>query len=239
MSNTFTVFGLQRSGTNFLEQLVTRNINHVNIVNRWKPGDGIWKHAYDVENKNPGANATGLKGSKEKAEMIGNRIHAIYVHKHPYSWIQSITNKNVDIKKTYPFVVEEGAMMLGNLNIVKLAELYRDHTKYWLNKVETSNVYHVKYEDLIQNNEKTEEIVRDIAQFFNRNLKANKINIPDKVSQSNKFTEQDREKYKKYRIQTLTYEHIQKINSILKPALLSRQGYDLIESERDYREHKV
>ena len=242
MSNTFTVFGLQRSGTNFLEQLLTQNVNQVTIVNRWKPGDGIWKHAYDLENKPDNGSAVGLKGDKQKADMIGGRIHAIYIHKHPYSWIQSITNKHVDIKKTYPFVIENSEdpnMMLKELNIVKLAEMHRDHTAYWLNKVANRKVYHLKYEDLIESEEKTEAIVNDIAEFFNRKLKHKHIRIPDKVSQSNKFTEADREKYKKYRIETLTYEHIQKINSILNREHLQKQGYDLIETERDYRHHKV
>lgn len=239
MSNTFTVFGLQRSGTNFFEQLLTQNVTQVHIISRWKPGDGIWKHAYDVENKPTNGTAVGLKGDQEKAEMIGNRIHAIYIHKHPYSWIQSITNRHVDIKKTYPFVAEQSNMMLKELNIIKLAELYRDHSAYWLNKVTTKNVYRVKYEELIESKEKTEAVVTDAAQFFNRKLKNNKIRIPDKVSQSNKFTEAEREKYKKHCIQTLEYEHIQEINRILNYDDIQKQGYDLIETERDYRFHKV
>lgn len=239
MSNTFTVFGLQRSGTNFLEQLLKSNVGQVNIVNRWKSSDGIWKHAYDMEKKPNDGKSAGEQGDKRKAEMIGNRIHAIYVHKHPYSWIQSITNKHVDIKKTYPFVTEKSSIMLKDLNLIRLAQLYRDHTAYWLDKVETRKVYHVKYEDLIESDAHTKEIVKDISSFFNRNLKHKTIQIPNRVSQSNKFTEKEREKYKKYQIQTLSYEHIQEINRILNRDHLEKQGYDLIETERDYREHKV
>lgn len=239
MSNTFTVFGLQRSGTNFLEKLLSQNINNVNIVNRWKAGDGIWKHAYDVENKPRDGKSVGLCGDREKANMIGSRIHAVYIHKHPYSWLQSITNKHVDIKKTYPFVTEKSTIMLNQLNLIRLTQLYRDHTEYWLNKVEERKVYHLKYEDLIESPEKTKEIVKDIASFFDRKLKNNKIEIPERVSQSDKFTEDDRERYKKYRIQTLSYEHIQEINLILNREHLKKQGYDLIETEHDYRAHKV
>jgi hypothetical protein len=65
------------------------------------------------------------------------------------------------------------------------------------------------------------------------------LHFPDRVSQSNKFTEKEREKYKKYRIQTLSYEHIQEINRIFNHDHLEKQGYDLIETERDYRAHKV
>jgi hypothetical protein len=71
MSNTFTVFGLQRSGTNFLEQLLKSNVGQVNIVNRWKSSDGIWKHAYDMEKKPNDGKSAGEQGDKRKAEMVG------------------------------------------------------------------------------------------------------------------------------------------------------------------------
>ena len=241
MSDTFTVFGLQRSGTNFLEQLVAKNIRNTKIVNRWKAGDGIWKHAFGVESKPTGASAIGMKGDPEKAKMIGNRIHAIYIHKHPYSWIQSITTKHVDIKKTYPFVTNElgqKANVLNGLNILHLAQLYHDHTRYWLDKVETRKVYHVKYEDLIFSPEKTKEIVTDIAQFFNRKLKETNILIPEKVGQSDKFNEEKRKQYRNYRITTLSYEQIQHINSILDRDAMAKQGYTMIETEEEYRNHK-
>lgn len=239
MSNTFTVFGLQRSGTNFLEQLLKNNVSQVNIVNRWKSGDGIWKHAYDMEKKPTNGKTAGEQGDKTKAEMIGGRIHAIYIHKHPYSWLQSITNKHVDIKKTYPFVTDDSTIMLKDLNLIRLTQLYRDHTAYWLNKVETRKVYHVKYEDLIESESHTKEIVKDIASFFDRKIKHKTIQIPNRVSQSKQFTEEERQRYKKYQIQTLSYEHIQEINRILNRDHLEKQGYDLIETERDYRAHKV
>lgn len=241
MSDTFTVFGLQRSGTNFLEQLVTKNIRNTKIVNRWKAGDGIWKHAFGIENKPTDAGPIGMKGDPEKAKMIGNRIHAIYIHKHPYSWIQSITTKNVDIKKTYPFVARElnqAENVLGGLNILHLAQLYYDHTQYWLDKVETRKVYHVKYEDLIFSPEKTKEIVTDIAQFFNRKLKETNIVIPDKVGQSDKFNEEKRKQYRTYRITTLSYEQIMHINTILDRDAMAKQGYTMIETKEDYEKHK-
>lgn len=245
MSDIFTAFGLQRSGTNFTEELITTNFCDAEIVNCWrgrKTGNGIWKHAYDVEYKSPKERVNGLKGDKEKAEMIGREINSIYIHKHPYSWIQSLLRKKVDIKSTYPSVIQDldsEENVVNGLNIVHMAQLYHDHTQYWLNKVETRKVYHIKYEDLISSTKRTKEIVLDMAKFFNKKLKNDEIEIPTRVTASGKFNEDKRIQYKTYQIKTLTFEQIQKINSILSPALLARQGYDLIETEQDYRAHKV
>lgn len=241
MSDTFTVFGLQRSGTNFLQQLITRNIRNTKIANTWRAGDGIWKHAFGIENKPTDAGPIGMKGDPEKAKMIGGRIHSIYIHKHPYSWIESITTKKVDIKKTYPFVTNEldqKANVLNGLNILHLAQLYHDHTRYWLDKVETRKVYHVKYEDLIFSPEKTKEIVTDIAQFFNRKLKETNIIIPDKVGQSDTFNEEKRKRYRNYQITSLSYEQIHQINLILDRDAMAKQGYSMIETEEEYQKHK-
>lgn len=238
----FTVFGLQRSGTNFLEQLLRKNIAGANVLNAWRHDDGIWKHAYDIGSKPVNGRTAGHRGDPKKEGLIGTQIHSIYVHKHPYSWIQSICDKQVDIKKVYPHVMEphqDSDFMLASLNIENLAKLYRDHTAYWLKMLDEKKIYHLKYEDLIESPEKTREYVTNIATYFNvKFINKDNIVIPKKVGQSNEFTEADRTKYTQFQITTLTWKHIVKINNILDRDHLNRQGYDLITTQEQYDKHR-
>lgn len=237
---TFTIFGLQRSGTNFLERLVTSNLKGLRLQCHWRGDHGIWKHIYNIETNDPNATAIGLKGDLKKGNMIGTEILGAYTHKHPYAWIESIARKNVDIKKTYPFVTEPSDMMLGSLNIIKLAELYKNHTSYWLNKVNQRKVYHVKYEDLIDSPERTKQVLFEIADFFKVDRpNVRNITIPNRVGMSAPFNETSREKYKNYQLETLTYDHIKAINQILNPQHLRKQGYTLITSEEEYLTRKI
>jgi len=236
-----TVFGLQRSGTNFFQRLLADNINGIQIMSHWAKDLGIWKHAYNMETNDPEEKIMGLRGDRNKANQIGDKIKAFYIHKHPYSWIQSIIRKHIDLKKTYPFVIEpteDTSMIIDDFNLYKLAELHRDHTGYWLNKVDENRAFQVRYEELIESPEKTREIVFKASRIFKTRLKEEDIRIPDKVSLSDAFTEEKRNQYKTYKIETLSFEQIQKINQVLNREYLSKQGYTLIESLEEYKKHR-
>ena len=213
-----TVFGLQRSGTNFLQRLLIDNIPQIKIISHWSGEFGIWKHIYNIETNDPKATPIGLRGDLKKANLIGDKITAIYIHKHPYSWIQSILRKSIDLKKTYPFITDitdDKSMMVDGFNLYKLAELHRDHTGYWLNKVDEDRAFQVRYEELIESPEKTREIVFKASEMFKTRLKEEDIRIPNKVSLSDIFTEEKRNQYKTYKIETLNFDQIQKINKVL------------------------
>lgn len=238
----FTVFGLQRSGTNFLEQMITDNISDLRLENHWRGSHGVWKHAFNLETNDPNQKISGLKGDPIKAKMIGEDIKAVYIHKHPYSWIESVVRKPIDIKKTHPSVIEESTMpdiMVKELNLVKMAELHREHSRYWLQKVKENKVYHIKFEDMISTKEQTRQTIVNIANFFKKSLSNNKITIIDSARLSKPFTEEDRESYKKYQIKTLTFEQVQEINKVLDHDILKKQGYSLCEKKETYLSHKI
>lgn len=229
--NIFTVFGLQRSGTNFTEQLIRLNLYNVQISNAWRVTNGIWKHIYDIENKHQDQAAFGLKGDPNKEKLIGSTVNSVYIHKHPYSWIQSITRKNVDIAKTYPFVTNlsnQSRYNMGKLNLLELVRLYNEHTNYWLNKMKTRKIFHVKYEDLIASEDATREYVRDISKFTNIHIVNNEIKIPKRVSQSANFNEQSRKMYLEVDTSSLTQDQINIINEHIDKDMVKLQGYSLV-----------
>jgi len=240
--SVFTVFGLQRSGTNFLEQMISEHVGDLQLQNHWRGKTGIWKHAFNLEQNNVDEKIAGLRGDPQKAKLIGTEIKGVYVHKHPYAWIESILRKQIDIKKTHPSVIEHSdisEIITNGINIIKLAELHRDHSRYWLDKVEQKKVYHVKFEDMIDTKEQTKQTIVNIANFFGKRIIKKNINVIDNARLSKPFTEEDRESYKNYQIKTLTFEQIQEVNKVLDRGVLEKQRYVLYETKNSYIDHKI
>lgn len=243
---TVTIFGLQRSGTNFTEQLVKRNIKNVSIGNAWRNNPiGIWKHAYDIDVKPNAAKNNGDRGDVQRYKKIGNEIKAWYIHKNPYSWIESICTKQVDIKKTYPRVVfkegrDEKRFEVNGLSIERLIELYRDHTNFWFRVCDEKKIFHLSYEDLIYSADSSRAGVNAFAEHYG--LQCNRprdVIIPEKVGQSDQFSEQTRQKYKEVKLKLLNWEHVVKINNTLNHEHTAWQGYDLITTKEKFNFHKV
>lgn len=234
------VFGLQRSGTNFTENLIKKNISGIKIANTWSSNnEGIWKHAYNIDTKPEKGPPPAGRGSKQRYNDLGLRIKSWYIHKNPYTWIESICTKQVDIKKTYPMVTEKGPLMLSGLNVIKLAELYRDHSTYWKRVCEQKKIFHLSYEDLIKSKLHTQNGLNAFAEFYGLPCaNVNSVIIPEKVGQSNHFTEDDRNKYNEVKLKLLCGEHIESINRILDRKVIEWQGYDFIQPS-DLKNHKI
>ena len=187
--NSFIVFGLQRSGTTFLEELVKLNIKHSSILNH--QNSWIWKHAYDVD----------LDGILVHEKLKETKANCLYIIKHPFTWIQSVCKKKADTLDKYPNIKARASdsqvHVYKNFNLLRMAQLYNKHARYWrciINSVEYTVLF-IKYEDLINTDEDTIEMIRDIAEFFNTEINE-RIKIPRLVNQSKKFTEKRRMIYK-------------------------------------------
>jgi hypothetical protein len=240
------IFGLQRSGTNFAEQLVKRNVKGVSVSNTWRNNPlGIWKHSYDIDKKPKTAITLGDKGDVERHNKIGKEIKAWYIHKNPYSWIESICTKQVDIKKTYPRVAfneknDENAFDMKGLNLVRLVELYRDHTEYWYRMCHEKKIFHLSYEDLIYSDDSSRSAVNAFAEHYQLQCsRPRDVIIPQKVGQSDQFTEESRKKYNQVKLKLLDWHHIVKMNNILNHKLVAWQGYDLITTQEKFNFHKI
>lgn len=239
---SIVVLGLQRSGTNFTEQLIKKNIKQSVIANTWGKPRGIWKHSYDIDVKPANGSNAGARGSKEKYEGLGRLVKCWYIHKNPYSWIESIVTRQVDIKKTYPRTVRNNRTQfeIQGLDLDRLCELYRDHTAFWFRVCKEKRVFHLSYEDLIRTPESTRLGINAFASFYGLSCTPpEKVLIPEKVSQSDKFSEESRDKYKGVKLKILNWKQIVRINNILDHDMVRWQGYDLITTQEKFEIHRI
>lgn len=115
------IFGLQRSGTNFLQNLLETNLNYrVDNITLSSDPLGVWKHRVippDIEN------------------IMVDDIFLIL--KRPLNWIESICFRSpVDIVSTqekYQLKSTE-SLVIGknNINLENLIKLYIDHFNNWI-----------------------------------------------------------------------------------------------------------
>ena len=191
----YYIFGLQRSGTNFVEELIKLNYGHRKINNA-----AIWKHSVippEIENDTP----------------------LILIHKNPYTWIESICFRNeVDWKKkqtNYIITNESDEDLKAGKNgysVKVLAQAYNDFHINWYERIKTANAYIIKYEDLLEK-EGTDRLISDLNSKFN--WKNSKNIIPTRVSQSSDYTRLRGEYYKTQTPRELTAYQIQAISNVI------------------------
>jgi hypothetical protein len=126
--NEFYIFGLQRSGTTFLEHLLHGNFN-CKIVN----SNNSWKH------------------SIEKLVFPSYTIFNIY--KNPYTWIESVMfREHADLPITSPQILGESSLNGGlhlRINPIELAKIYENYCNNWFMNL-NNNTFIVRYEELIE-----------------------------------------------------------------------------------------
>ena len=115
----YCIFGLQRSGTTFLESLIKLNFK-CEIAN----GDR-WKHTL---------------------QRVECNCKTFNIYKNPYTWIESVVYRDpADLLITSPFLLEEGYNMgHDRVNLANLAGLYNDYVLSWYDETTF-----VRYEDLL------------------------------------------------------------------------------------------
>lgn len=159
----FRVYGLQRSGTNFIEQGIERAYPEWGVskaATKFHPNPE-WKHAIE-----PPANLP-------QNEAI------IIVFKSIYNWIESITERQVmDYLKTqthYPildtdYIVESYSKAVRkpqkfSFSIDQLCKTYTHFYTHWLPLVDTGQAVLIQYEDLLTS--KRDSILTQLQNHFN------------------------------------------------------------------------
>lgn len=219
--NKFYVFGLQRSGTNYLEQTLAKNFN----LRRENPSNRNgerWKHRVSV------------------SEQVKNDDIPIFViHKNPYMWIESICfRKSFDWKETQtdfpatiPHANPEYNVGKENLNIVNLAKTYQMFYRNWVTRSDKElldKVYKIKYEDMLDDDKRV-EILKDIRDTYDfKHPDTMPWENPTRVGMSPLFTPQSKAMYVNQTPQHLTENQIKIITQTLSPMLISNLGYDIL-----------
>lgn len=220
MTTTFYIFGIQRSGTNFLERLLVSNFKNMNRGNRQSK---VWKHALDVP------------------KAYDKNSPTLIIYKNPYTWTESLLfRKHVDwLKSQKKFSVldlhddpDYNFDVTGKQwNMINLVESWRYFHNTWLysNNTNPANTVVIQYEDLLQKPSRNA-----ILEHIQTKLKLTQIvdtwNIPGKgsVSQSKDYSD-DREKYYLDMKPTkFTPKQIQAITDTIGEEMIRNMGYDIL-----------
>lgn len=138
MYHNYFLFGLQRSGTNYFNQLMRDNFKsqHINVVPSTNP---IWKHSI----YNP-------------HEFIGN-TPTVVIYKNPYMWIETLCfRKKMDWNETQTgFNAEKGPkdhLTGSGINVMNVETLSKAYLAWYKSWVEPFNahIFVLKYEDLLE-----------------------------------------------------------------------------------------
>lgn len=179
LKNQIQIVGLQRSGTNYVEDIILRNsldscfLTHRHFDQQLSKfhyySYGFWKHT--------------LEPSSDI--MYPNIDHVVVVYKNPMLWIESIAFRNsVDypfFQRKYPaFSVTEDSINIGpkKFNLLNLIKTYNHHYEYWILKphqFSTRSIL-VDYRDLLE-----ECHIQSFFQKLNLTIKEN-VKTPDFLS---------------------------------------------------------
>ena len=213
----YFMFGIQRSGTNYLQQLLHENFQSVKLMNRQGT---CWKHSLEVP----------------KGWDYGRFTFVIY--KNPYTWVESMTLRNrVDWLKTqnrYPAddLHKIDVLNVEGMNIVNLAYTWRDFHTTWLRSDVLNPRTHlvIQYENLLddQKRAKTLNTIRHLTKWDMKHPNA-WVDVPiGKVSQSFNFNKKSKEYYQKQMPQTLTKIQTGAITHAIGPNLIREMGYEIL-----------
>lgn len=208
MRRDYFLFGLQRTGTNYLQQLIKTNFDLEN--NPQVP----WKHSIDIPDQ----------FSLEAQRPI------LVIVKNPYTWVESISFRHkVDfVERQKKFNIRAGSKeyQVGpyGLNIIGLAQTYKEFCKNWC----TKGLYIIRYEQLLHDDLR-EKVLDDFSIMSGTPRPEVYENVPvGRVSQSPRFTVQDIEYYKECKPTQLTKKQINHINTTIGKKWIQGLGYKVI-----------
>jgi len=208
------VFGIHRSGTNYLMNLLNRNfgkIHEKNTNNNYQPR---WKHSVVVD------------------ELEDYPVFVIY--KNVYTWVESILKRKCDdghnimlSVKYLPHYIDESRYIKldddvlycdDRVSFEKLINVYRQFYENWMVNFPDEykkNLFLISYEDLLVE-EKRNQILSIIGERFNWKSPENWINMnPGSVPLSREYTQEMGEYYLNEKPRDLTIEEIEMIDKII------------------------
>ena len=217
----FLIFGLQRSGTNLLSNMLTRSFsslkNNFYQINE-RRFDPIWKHSIYVP-------------------TIYVDCPLFVIFKNPYKWVESICLRNyADIlsrQAKYPIDEREGFannVLFGKnkFNLENLGKLYSHFFESWIvnqNKNIKQKII-VNYEDLLDK-EKREVFYDTVSKKFdiNLNILTDPISLAGQVYQSENYSKKDFDNYNVSSKLQLNKENLIALNSNLNDLIFDTLGY--------------
>jgi len=209
----YYLWGLQRSGTNYLKDLIEQNLN-AKCLNRH---DWCWKHSID-----------------QPKEFDPKSGKSIVITKNPYTWVESIAfRKSVDWtkrQKTYPasgMVSDDNAVGPRRLDVEALAKTYAHFIKTWI--MDNPDSYHVRYEHLLETRYRVMHLEKVEKLLNTKKSNSLWINPPiGSTSQSFDMNYQRIMYYLDQKPQQLTIHQTQIINKTIGREIFNKLGYTII-----------
>ena len=207
------VFGLHRSGTNYLTSLLNVNFKKIIQVNSDGNYTPLWKHSVVVDS------------------TIGD-YPTFVIYKNPYTWVESIIKRKQDdgynimlASKYLPHYVDENRYIKtdsdlsyydGKISFERLLNIYRQFHENWvLNFPKQNNLFVISYEDLLIE-EKRNKILDIIGKKFNWDSPNNWLNSePGTIPLSKDYSHERGEYYLNEKPRDLTIEEIEMIDKII------------------------
>lgn len=207
------VFGLHRSGTNYLTSLLNVNFKKIIQVNSDGNYTPLWKHSVVVDS------------------TIGD-YPTFVIYKNPYTWVESIIKRRQDdghnimlASKYLPHYVDENRYIKtdsdlsyydGKISFERLLNIYRQFHENWiLNFPKQNNLFVISYEDLLIK-EKRDKILDIIGKKFNWVSPDIWLNSePGAVPLSKDYSHERGEYYLNGKPKELSIEEIEMIDTII------------------------
>ena len=237
---TFTVFAPQRSGTNFVQYLLTENFQE--LVCEYLPEHYAWKHEPSFEKV--------LEEYNRQLRIRVDHLHII-VSKNPYKWVESIIRRPVDIVVRRPELLNvEGIdkkyvlklntdkqyqplWYVEEINLLELINLYNEFYSNWSNIGNRMKHWGlVKYERLLNQNDCI-HFLKNVQETFKfKRLHPDQWKIPSAVLMSEMWTDElAKEKTKDYlnekQCAILTQEQIDVIDKHINKSILEDLNYSV------------
>lgn len=136
----YSVYGMHRSGTNWLQHLLKNYKRENYIPVGTEPKSDNWKHTYT------------------KQKFNHNQMY-LYIYKNPYQWIESVSRNCEDIrvltnkfKATNEFMIpaDRRGIPAGNFDLHSLCSPYNESVGFWLEKSKEYDVRFIYYNDLVK-----------------------------------------------------------------------------------------
>jgi hypothetical protein len=221
-----TVFGPQRSGTNYIESLLKENFDNIRVRNH--DSNYVWKHcAYPQKFDN-----------KLTSE---NNIN-IVVYKNPYKWIESLIKYNGDLENKFGGkkeeyadkykTLQEGDVIIKdgrnkNTNVGGACRLYNDFYTNWYD-YDKIDIMFVRYEDLLED-DKRAQFLEQIHSKYRLKRKGGGWVNPRKVGQSDPWTPEKSQVYLQMdKFNVINQVHIDLVNKYIDNKWFEKFKYPLI-----------
>lgn len=227
------ILGLQRSGTNFLQQLISDNYSFDCTGNYFL----LWKHVYNpsITMKHHGQSYCNLVCHNLKF-MKYHGFRTALITKNPYFWLESMKRNPVDTDDLdwNMFRPDENTEdkvklgFLGDMDLKKVCKIWANFHEYWIEN-SFDSLIKIRYEDLLKDTPACLNKVNAHLKIKEGvTLTGQNISVPKKVSQSSNFDSSRIARSIEQKNPKITSREAEVMTSVLSKRVLQHYNYSIL-----------